>query len=503
MLDALGHAVATLFHPLVIIFIIVGTILGNVIGALPGISVLTGAALALPFLFKVEPEVALPFILALTAVGLTGGAATSILINIPGDPQNVATCIDGYPMTKKGQAGRALGAAFTASAVSGVISVPMVLLLIPVVIPLVMAFKLPELFFTIVLGVSFVGLVGTPGSPLKGLISGGLGLLMAFVGFQSTTGIVRFTGGSTYLYDGIDLATIVVGMFALPEVWEMIRTGETIAKLEKAVSKWADLIEGAKDVFRHWGLTLRSSIIGFLIGVVPGVGSMASVFIAYAQAKRSSKHPEEFGKGAVEGVIAPQSAGNSVQSGALLTTLTFGIPGSVVMAILLAAFFLVGIVPGPSMLLERLPLSLTMLLGIVLANIIASAMCFAFAPQIIKVASIPPRYLVPIILVLVYVGAYASGRVLLNVVAAVFFGVVGIFMDKFGYSRPALVLGLVLGTLLEEYYFHALQTAGPFFFLRPISLGMIVFTLGFMFWGRIKVLLGGKRDKSSAAGARP
>lgn len=504
MLDAMGYAVATLFHPLVIIFIIVGVILGNIIGALPGISVLTAAALALPFIFKASPEVALPFLLALTAVGITGGSATAILINIPGDPMNAATLIDGYPMTKKGQGGRALGAAFTASALSGLLGVPMALLLIPLAIPLVMAFKLPELFFTIVLGVCFVGLVGGgSGSPLKGLISGGLGLLMAFVGFQSMTGIVRFTGGWNFLYNGFDLSTIVVGMFALPEVMDMLTSGKAIAKIEKAVSRWADLIEGAKDVFRHWSLALRSSIIGFLIGVIPGVGSMASVFIAYAQAKRLSKYPEKFGTGVVEGVIAPQAAGSSVQPGALLTTLTFGIPGSAVMAILLAGFFMVGIVPGPSMILERLPLSMTLLFGTGLACLIASAMCFLFSPQILKIALIHPRYLIPIILVLVFVGAYVSTGNILNVAEAIFFGVVGIFMDKFGYSRPAVVLGVVLGGLLEEYFVHAYQTAGPFFFTRPISMGLIIFTVVFMLWGQIKALLGGKRNKPSGAGAKP
>lgn len=498
MFEAMWQGLMPLFTPAVFLMLMLGILLGLLIGILPGVGVITGAALVLPFLFKVPPEVALSLLIAMSAVGFTGGAITAILINIPGDPPNVATCIDGYPMTKKGEAGRAIGAALTASTAAGIASIPLNMLLIPLVIPLVLFLKMPELFFVIVMGLSFVAVVGQ-GPPYKGLIAGGLGLLFAFVGVQPQTGISRFTGGTTYLFDGVDLISMTMGLFALPELIDMFIGGRSISKVEKVYGKFRDLLEGVKDVFRHWGVWLRSTLLGYAVGIIPGAGAMAAVFMAYAQAKQTSKHPEKFGTGVVEGVIAPQAAANAESGGALLTTLAFGIPGNLITAILLAAFFLVGIIPGPRMLQEHLPLSFTMLFGVVIANIIGGVICFVLAPYFIKVATIHPRWVVPIVLVMVFVGSYAIGEYMNNVLVAIFFGALGFFMERYGYSRAALLLGFILGSLFEEYFFHSLQLFGPFFFLRPASMVIIVLTALFLGQNKVGALLKRWRERPARA----
>ena len=474
IIDGLIEGLSNIVDPVLLGLMFLGVLIGIFVGFLPAVSGLLGTALMLPAVVGMKPLMALPFLLALHAVSYTGGSMTAILVNIPGTGPNAATLIDGFPMTQKGQAGRAMGAAIASSSLGGMLSVVFALIFIPIVIPLVRLLYSAEMFFIIIMGLSFLAVLAGS-SPIKGLMAGGLGLLFSFVGFQSTTGIPRFTFGSVFLLDQLNIIAVVIGLFALPELIDLATRRKTIALCESAgIGGWTDVWEGVKDVFRHFGVFLRGTVVGYIIGVIPGVGAETAPFVAYGQAKQASKHPEKFGTGIVEGVIAPESANNAKEAGALLTTLAFGVPGSAVMAILLGAFFLVGIVPGPEMLTDNLGLSFTMLLGIAVANVMAGIVCLAFAPFATRITKVHPDYLFPVILVLGLTGAFAAGAQILNLAVVVWFGVMGFFMNRFHYSKPAFLLGFVLGMLFEHYFWHALNLQGPFFFMRPVSLLIIL-----------------------------
>lgn len=491
IIDGMIQGLLNISDPTILGLMLLGIVIGLFVGFLPAVSGLLGTALMLPFIVGMEPLTALPFLLALHAVSYTGGSMTAILVNIPGTGPNAATLIDGFPMTQKGQAGRAMGAAICSSSLGGILSVFLALLFIPLVIPLVKLLFSAEMFFVIILGLSFMAVLAGS-SPIKGLMSGGLGLLFSFVGFQSTTGIPRFNFGSVFLLDGFNIITVVIGLFAIPELIDLATKRRSIVLNETQSGKkvWGDVWEGVKDVFRHFRVFLQGTVIGYVIGVIPGVGAETAPFVAYGYAKQTSKHPEKFGTGIVEGVIAPESANNAKEAGALLTTLAFGVPGSAVMAILLGAFFLVGIVPGPDMLTDNLALSFTMLFGIAFANLMAGIVCLIFAPFATKITTVHCDYLFPVILVFGLTGAYAVGVQILNLTVVIWFSIVGLFMNRFDYSKPAFLLGFVLGELFEHYFWHALQLQGPLFFTRPISIMIILIVVALFTFSFIKAALG-------------
>ncbi|MFH1490483.1 MAG: tripartite tricarboxylate transporter permease, partial [Pseudomonadota bacterium] len=421
-------------------------------------------------------------LLAISAVSTTGGSITAILMNIPGTGPSAATLIDGFPMTKKGEAGRAFGALLCAATTGGVLGVCLALAAIPVVRPVVMTFGSPEMFFLILMGISFLAILGK-GSAVKGMISGLLGLFISLIGYQHSTGIDRFGFDDDFLLLGLKLVPVVLGLFAGAELLDMAVSGKPIlprdtAKTGKALRR--QIWQGARDVFRHWWLWLRSCIFGYIIGLIPGIGGDTAVFVAYAQAKQTSKYPDKFGTGVVEGVIAPESASNAKEGGALLTTLALGMPGSASMALLIGALLLQGVIPGPEMLRDDMALTFTLLWGLALANIIGGVICYFLAGylNLTRVVTIAPVYMVPAILTLVFVGAYVYDKNLGDIVVAVIFTFVGIIMKKFGYNRPALLLGFILGKYFEEYFWLSIQTRGYLFFLRPACLIIIALTVG-------------------------
>ncbi|MDP6175593.1 MAG: tripartite tricarboxylate transporter permease, partial [Rhodospirillales bacterium] len=376
-----------------------GVIWGLVFGLIPGVGSLTGMALFLPFVFKLDFMEAMPLLVALSAVGFNGGAITAILIGVPGEAPNVATVFDGYPMTKKGEGARAIGAALTASVLGGLAAAFLALGMVFAVLPLVMALTSREMVFIILIGLVFISVIGK-GERLKGLISGGLGLLISQVGLSTVTGEPRYTFDIAFLYDGLHLVPVALGLFAVPPMVDLAMKGGggTISTANVVLTGMADVWEGAKDVFRHKMLWFRSTIIGYLFGVIPGVGASAAVFVAYGQAKQLSKTPERFGNGTVEGVIAPESCNNAKESGSWLTTLALGIPGSGSGAMALGAFTMLGIYPGPTMLGEHMDLTLTLIMVLAVSNVIGVAICFPLAPRLAMIARTPGRVLVPIVL---------------------------------------------------------------------------------------------------------
>lgn len=492
VIDGLMQALQYLENPYAWLMIITGVVFGLVFGIIPGLGGLQATALLLPFIFVMKPEHGLPLLMAISSVGFTGGSMTAILINVPGTGPNAATMFDGFPMAQKGQAGRAIGAALGSSAFGGTLSGLLALAMIPLVIPMVMAIGTGDMVFIILVGLSFIGILGGH-SKIKGLISGGLGLMISFMGFQALTGIARFTFNSNYLYDGFGLVPVSVGLFAIPEMITLAISGGAIAKTGVVIRGLRDVAEGVRDVFRHWSIWLRSSVLGYIIGIVPGVGAEVATFVAYGQAKQTSKDPSRFGTGVVEGVIAPESANNAKEGGALLTTLALGIPGSAIMAMIIGAMYMLGITPGPEMLTTRLPLAINLMMVIIIANILGAGIAFLFASRLAKVAFVPGTVLVPIVMSVVLVAAFVHSESYNDIIVALVFGGLGVAMRRFGYSRPALFLGYVLGYLFENYFFIALGMGGPWFFVRPISLSLVGVLIILLFYNNIKSLVLGRK----------
>jgi len=490
MLESAAQAVMNFANLWIWLWIVGGVIWGLIFGLIPGIGSLAGMALFLPFVFKLQPMQALPLMAALAAVGFTSGAITAILIGVPGEAPNVATTFDGHPMTQKGEGARAIGAALVSSVVGGVAASFLALGMVFVVLPLVMVLTSQEMVFVILIGVAFISVLGK-GSMMKGLISGGIGLLISSVGLSSVTGEPRFTFGSAFLYDGFHLIPLALGLFAVPPMIELAMKGGggTIAKADFVMTKRNEVWVGAKDVFRHWWLCLRSILIGYLFGVIPGVGASVGVFIAYGHAKQTSKHPELFGTGVVEGVIAPESCNNAKESGSLLTTLALGIPGSGTGAMFMGAMIVLGLYPGPTMLTEHLDLSLTLLMILAVANVLAAAICFRLAPQMVMISRTPGRILVPLVLVVIFAGSFAYKGYVEDIIVLLIFSGVGLAARKLRYNTAALFLGFILGDLLENYLFLSLQIGGPLFFMRPISLFLILTLIAFFTYSPLKKLV--------------
>jgi putative tricarboxylic transport membrane protein len=447
---------------------LLGMGLGFVVGLLPGLGGPTTLALMLPFVFKMTPIEAFAFLLGMLAVTATTGDITSILFGIPGEPTTAATIVDGHAMAKNGEAGRALGAAMMSSLVGAVFGALVLGLAIPVVRPLVLALGSPEFFMLAVLGITFVASLSGE-ALVKGLLAGGLGLWLATIGLDPVTGIQRYTFGQLFLWDGIGLVPVTIGFYAIPELIEMAIAGSSIAKLD--VGRVGGVWEGVRDTFRHWLLVIRCSALGTFISIIPGLGAATTQWLAYAHAVQSSPGRERFGRGAVEGVLAPGAANNSSLGGSLVTTVAFGVPASVATAILMGAFFVQGLVPGPAMLTPapkgHLAVTLAMVWTIVISNIITVAICLAFMGPLARITQIRGTLLVPFIMILVYVGAFAEKNVFEDLAVVLAFGALGWVMAKLDWPRPPLLLGLVLGPLAENRLFLSTDNYGAAWLLRP------------------------------------
>ena len=457
--------------------------IGMFFGAVPGLGGKLGIALMIPFVFGMEMVPGAVFLLAMHSVVHTGGSIPSILFGVPGTGPDAATIVDGYPMTQKGEAGRALGASLGASGMGGVVGAIVLAVLIPVLEPVVLAFSPAEFFLMALLGITFISLLSGD-SLIKGLIVGLFGLMLAFVGMDPQLGVTRFTFGQLFLWDGVDIITAILALFAIPEMIALGVKGGSISTVTKEAARYsfAEVIDGIMDVFRHWWLALRTAIIGAVIGIIPGLGGDAASWICYGHAVQSSKTPERFGKGAVEGVIAPETANNSKEGGSLLPTLFFGVPGSSGMAIMLGAFVILGIQPGPMLIQTNLELVWTLIWALVIANLLAVVMFLGVAKWLGLLAFVRGGLLIPFVLVLAMLGSYLSRGHWENLVIIVVFGILGYGLKRFGWSRPPFVIGLVLGPIAERSLHKALALWGPAFLLRPISLvliAIIVVTLAF------------------------
>lgn len=484
---ALSSLVELLTSPTYLWLMVAAVPIGMFFGVVPGLGGKVGIVLCTPFVLGMDLAAGAVFLLSMHAVVHTGGSIPSILFGIPGTGPDAATIVDGYPMAQKGQAGRALGASLSASAVGGVIGAVVLALMLPILEPVVLAFSPAEFFLLAILGITFIAAVSGE-SLLRGLTVGCFGLALSFVGLNPITGEARFTFGQLFLWEGVDLVTAVLAMFAIPEMIALGVKGGSIAGGEKgAAYRFREVIDGMLDVFRHWGLVVRTSIIGALVGMVPGLGGDAASWICYGHAVQSSKTPGRFGKGAVEGVLAPETANNSKEGGSLLPTLFFGVPGSSGMALLLGAFVLLGLEPGPHMLTDEQPLVWMLVWALVLSNLIAVVMFLGIAPRLSLVVRIRGGLLIPIVFVLVIVGSYLSAHDWRHLIILFVLSILGCGFKRYGWPRPPFVIGLVLGSIAEVSLHQALGIWGPSFFLRPVSLvleALILSSAGFYWWRR-------------------
>ncbi|WP_345751643.1 tripartite tricarboxylate transporter permease [Microbacterium rhizophilus] len=450
MLDVIWSALAQAVSPTSLLMLAIGVVIGFVVGVLPGLGGAVTLALLIPVTFGMDPVPAFSLLLGMYVVSSVAGDFTSVLFGIPGEPTAAAMVLDGYPLNKKGQAGRALGAVLASSGIGAIFGALVLMLLIPVVRPLVLGISAPELFAVGLLGLTFIASLST-GSVHKGLVMATLGVLIALVGMDPNLGVQRYTFGQMHLWEGISIVPVVVGLLGGAEVLQTMLDKEdrtrTVGK-----PQLGGIWSGAKETFRHWFLVLRTSAIGAGLGMLPGLGGSVSQFVAYGHAKQTSKHPEEFGDGSIEGVIAAGATTTAKDGGHLVPTIAFGIPGSASMAVLLGAFLILGLNPGPEMLNENLDITVSLVWIIVLSTIGAVGLGYLMLRPLTHLTKVPGRMLVPFLVVLLTVGAFSASNTLEDVWIMLAFLVIGVLSTRFKWPRIPLLLGLVLGGILERYF---------------------------------------------------
>ncbi len=464
MFEAALEGLVSLLTPTHMGLIILGVCIGTLFAVLPGIGALAALALTLPFTFTFSPHMAIALLLGICTVSNTGNTFSSVLLSVPGGAGSQATILDGYPMARKGEASRALSAAFVVSLMGAFVGAAFLVISLPILRPVVLALGSPELFMLCLWGVLMVGALSR-GAPLKGIAAGMFGLLIASIGMDTKSGTPRFLFGQIYLWEGISLVIVGLGFFALPE---MISLAVRRTSIAERMSLGGGFMQGIKDAFRHWWLMVRSSIVGIIVGVIPGLGSSVADWFAYSFAVQTEKHPENFGKGDIRGVIAPESSNNAKEGGGLIPTLAFGIPGSTSMALLLIVFYVVGIKPGPEMLTTQLALTFSMVWTLVIANIFAAAICLILIKPLAKICFLPFYTIVPVVIGLAFISAFSATNLWEDMVLLMLFGGMGFIMRELRWPRPPMVIGIVLGQRVEKYLWFCVSTFGTFgWLLRP------------------------------------
>ena len=449
--------------PFPLLLMVLGVIVASFFAAAPGIGGLLLLSLLMPYAMTLDPYAFIALIFGAATVGNTANTFTSVLIGVPGGSGSQATILDGYPLAKMGQANRALGAAFFGSLVGAFIGALAFIISLPFFKPLVLSLGSPEFLMMCLLGLSAVAILGGK-QPVRGLISATVGMAIALVGTDARTGIERFTFGISYLWDGVSLIIIAMGMFAVPEMVDIFRRKTSIAEMEPLKG---GQLEGVKDVFRHWWLVVRSSIVGVWVGVLPGLGSSVADWFAYAHAMQTEKNTENFGKGDIRGVIAPESANNAKEGGDLIPTLLFGIPGGSSMAIILIGMTAVGIQPGTAILTHQAPYMYGTIWTLVIANTIATLLSMVFVKQFCRACMVPYYYMIPSVFLFCIVGAYGNELDIKDLIALLFFSALGIIMRRYGWPRPPLLVAVVLGAQVQQYLWLSVDRYGLEWMLFP------------------------------------
>ncbi|HVN97863.1 MAG TPA: tripartite tricarboxylate transporter permease [Syntrophorhabdaceae bacterium] len=457
------------FIPINLLFCSIGVVVGTLVGVLPGIGPTAAMALLLPVTFKVSAASSIIMLAGILYGAMYGGSTTSILVNIPGETASIVTCLDGYQMARKGRAGPALGIAAWGSFIAGTISVIAMMFVANPLARLAIKFGPPEYFALMCTGLLFVTYLAQ-GSVLRAIMMALTGIILGSVGLDLITGQPKFTLGIDELQDGVGVMPVIMGLFGLTEVFQNIeqRAEQTEIYQTKVKNLWPSLKDWMDS---KWAIT-RGTVLGFFLGILPGGGGTLSSFMSYAIEKRVSKHPEDFGKGAIEGVAGPESANNSSCGGSLIPLMSLGIPPNVTMAVLFSAFIIHGIQPGPLMITEHPDVFWGLIASMYLGNVLLLILNLPLIGLWVQLLKVPYSILFPLILLFCVIGSYATGGSATDIIFMLFFGVGGYLMRKFRYEAAALVLGFVLGPMIERSLRQSLLISdGSFsiFFTHPIA----------------------------------
>jgi len=480
--------VSTLFQllttPKLLGMVLLAIPLGTFFGCVPGLGGKLGIVLLIPFVYGMDPLQGAVFLLAMHSIVHTGGAVPTLLFGVPTNGPEAPLLVDGFPMVHNNQAGRAIGASLGAHAIGGIIGVAVLAVVLPFVEPFVLSFSPTEFFWLAIIGITLISALA--GKMLvQGLIVGCFGWLLGMIGLDPQTGVQRYTFDQLFLWDGFDVISGVLALYALPEMMLLGRKGgndDHPPQLEPVKYTFAEVMDGVMDNFRHWGLVIITSVLGTLIGMIPGLGGEAAGWMCYAFTVSRSKNPEKFGKGAIEGVIGPSTGMNAKEGGGLLPTLFFGVPAGSGMAIMLGALIMLGVKPGPLIIVQNLPLVWSLIWAIALANLFCSVILVLGGKYMGAIAHVRASLLVPVVLVFALLGTYLSKSHWQSLLVLAGIGAIGYVMRRNNWPRPCFIIGLVLGPTAELSYHKAFALWSYSFLWQPVSLIMmavVVLTIGF------------------------
>lgn len=485
MWEASLQGLLMVVQPFPMMIMIVGIVLGSVVAILPGIGSTALMSICLPFAMAMPAPAAIALVVSINAVSATASGITSSLTGIPGSSSSVATILDGFPLAKKGQGARACGAALWSGVMGGIIGAITLTAALPILRPLVLSMGSPEFFMLTLWGISMVAILSGK-AKIKGLIAAGVGIMIMMVGQDAKSATDRWVFGQLFLLDGIDLILVSMGIYALPEVIAMAMSGSSIAG--EATKMGKGVMQGVKDCFTHWFLIVRTSVIGTVFAMIPGIGGSTVAWICYGHAVQTEKNGQ-FGKGDIRGVIAPEAANNSCDAGGFITGLGFGIPTSVTIALTLIVFTAVGIQPGPAMLTTQLPLTFSVIWTLVIANLIGGVGSLFLAGPIAKMTFWPSRVIVPVIAILCLLGAYSANYAMTDFYLLLIFTGLGFVMKQLKWPRAPLLLGLVLSGPMEKYLWLSVGRYGLTWMYRPAVIALFLFIIATavivpIFWKR-------------------
>ncbi len=471
-------------------WLIGGVLLGIIIGALPGLGPSLGMAILLPLTAPMEAGDAIILLVSIYSGAMYGGAISAILLNAPGTAAAAATTFEGYPMSRKGDALKALAISATASATAGFMTIIVIILMMPLLVDIVLAFQSPEYFLIAFLGLAMITVIAK-GSILKGLTAGMFGLMITTVGTSPMAVQPRYAYTDYFdftLTQGIDFVAVLIGLFAIAEMFNLAGEKGGISRTGSVIS--GSVIPGIKTVFKYPVNLVKSAFIGLGIGAIPGAGSTVSTFVAYGESLRSSKNPEEFGKGSERGLIAAESSNNGTIGGSLVPTLSFGIPGSAATAVLLGGLIMHGLNPGPLLFSDELATTYSIYLALFIGNILILTVGLLFITRVSFITKVNAIYIIPIIIVFAVIGAYAirgGQQAWLDVFTVLMLGIIGYYMKKYDYSIIAFVLGVVLGSIAEENLDRSLQISEGSWYIfvdpinQPLSFGLVIVIILLLF----------------------